>query len=82
MLRFTHVTHTPGEIVGSKNDAVEAGHRKDLIDVSHGVDVPKIVSWETLGNALANPELWLGAILGVAMIAAAVHFRRNRELAD
>ena len=39
MLRFTHVTHTPGEIVGSKNDAVEAGHRKDLIDVSHGVDV-------------------------------------------
>jgi ABC-2 type transport system permease protein len=40
------------------------------------------VDWTTMGNALIDPELWIGVVAGVAMIAAAVHFRRQRELAD
>jgi ABC-2 type transport system permease protein len=52
------------------------------INVQHGRDVAEIMSWGTLGNALANPELWIGAVAGAAMIAGAVYFRRVRELAD
>jgi ABC-2 type transport system permease protein len=36
----------------------------------------------SLGNAyaaLSTPELWIGAIAGIAMIVAAVHFRRKRD---
>ena len=52
------------------------------VNVSHGRDFADIFSFGTLGNALTNPELWLGAAAGAAMITAAVYFRRTRELAD
>jgi ABC-2 type transport system permease protein len=42
----------------------------------------ELVTWSMLGNALGSTELWVGVVAGVAMIAAAVYFRGNRELAD
>jgi hypothetical protein len=52
------------------------------LNISHGRQVTDLLSWETMGNALSNPELWLGALAGAAMIVAAIHLRRHRELAD
>jgi ABC-2 type transport system permease protein len=40
------------------------------------------VDWAAMGNALLDLEMWIGVAAGVAMIAAAIHFRRKRELAD
>lgn len=37
-----------------------------------------LVSFETIGNQLASPDLLIGAVVGIAMIAAAVYFRRSR----
>jgi ABC-2 type transport system permease protein len=62
---------------GTDGNSVEIG-----INLSREAQFSQIYAWETLGNALTNPELWIGAVAGLAMIALAVHFRRNRELAD
>jgi hypothetical protein len=35
-----------------------------------------------IGGALGSADLWIGVVAGAAMIAAAIHFRRTRELAD
>jgi ABC-2 type transport system permease protein len=36
------------------------------------------LSLSTLGNELASPDIWIGAVVGVAMIAAAIYFRQRR----
>jgi hypothetical protein len=41
-----------------------------------------LIDWSVIGGALGSMELWIGVVAGVAMIAAAIHFRRTRELAD
>ena len=40
--------------------------------------VNAMVSFDNMLGVLASSELWIGAVAGVAMIAAAIHFRRSR----
>ena len=41
-----------------------------------------VVSLQSLGMVLTMMKTWLGAAVGIAMIAGAVYFRRYRELTD
>jgi hypothetical protein len=36
------------------------------------------LSLSTLANELASPDIWIGAVVGVTMIAAAIYFRQRR----
>ena len=40
--------------------------------------VDSLLSWNHILGALASPELWIGAVAGVGLIVAAIHFRRQR----
>ncbi len=40
------------------------------------------LSWAAFATTLTSTTLWVGVIVGVAAIVAAIHFRRVRELAD
>jgi ABC-2 type transport system permease protein len=42
----------------------------------------EVIDWNAMGNVLVSPELWIGVVAGAAMIVAAIHYRRTRELAD
>jgi ABC-2 type transport system permease protein len=42
----------------------------------------QLFSPATTWSMLLTPELWIGAVLGAAMIFAAIQLRRRRELAD
>ncbi len=42
----------------------------------------KLMDWQLFAGILASPSMWIGAVAGGAMIAGAIHFRRQRELAD
>jgi ABC-2 type transport system permease protein len=44
--------------------------------------VAQVISPATTWSMLLTPELWIGAIVGAAMIFAAIQLRRRRELAD
>jgi len=46
-----------------------------------GDDGPEL-TWSDLGDTLMDPELWIGALIGVGLIVAAIYYRRKRELAD
>jgi ABC-2 type transport system permease protein len=46
-----------------------------------GNDGPEL-TWRDLGDTLMDPELWIGAVVGVGLIVASIHYRRKRELAD
>jgi ABC-2 type transport system permease protein len=37
-----------------------------------------VLSFDAIGQALTMPSMWIGAAAGVAMIAAAIYFRRSR----
>jgi ABC-2 type transport system permease protein len=55
--------------------------RAEHADVSG--EAPRVLlDWSIIGSALGSVDLWIGVVAGVAMIAAAIHFRRRRELAD
>ena len=41
-----------------------------------------LISWSVMTRVLTSANIWIGAVAGSAMIAAAVWFRRYRELAD
>ena len=41
-----------------------------------------LLDWSMIGSALGSAGLWIGVVAGAAMVAAAIHFRRTRELAD
>jgi len=48
--------------------------------VHHGEWVTQgLLSYEAMGRALVSPEMWIGAAVGVALIAAAIWFRRWRD---
>jgi ABC-2 type transport system permease protein len=49
---------------------------------ANGPGPEMLVDWSVIGSALGSMELWIGVVAGAAMIAAAMHFRRTRELAD
>ncbi len=40
------------------------------------------ISLSSLAEVLSSPNLWIGALVGAAMIAVAVYLRRYREIAD
>lgn len=42
-------------------------------------DLLRMVDLGAAYATLASPQLWVGAIAGIAMIFAAVHFRRKRD---
>jgi ABC-2 type transport system permease protein len=42
-------------------------------------DLLQLVDLSNAYATLATPDLWIGAAAGIAMIAAAVHFRRRRD---
>jgi ABC-2 type transport system permease protein len=44
--------------------------------------VAQVISPATTWSMLLTPELWIGAVVGAAMIFAAIQLRRRRELAD
>jgi ABC-2 type transport system permease protein len=41
-----------------------------------------ILYWHSMASVLGSAQLWIGAAVGMAMLAGAVYWRRNRELAD
>jgi ABC-2 type transport system permease protein len=55
---------------------------ESLIALDNGDQLPSalngLLSLNAVGHLLATPNLLIGAVAGVAMIAAAVYFRRNR----
>jgi ABC-2 type transport system permease protein len=51
---------------------------------SHGVsflqgDQLGAISFASMAHAFALPQMWIGAIVGIALIAAAIWFRRWRD---
>ncbi|MFT3789543.1 MAG: hypothetical protein QM741_00385 [Rudaea sp.] len=50
------------------------------IDISLGKFdlVNAVLTWDRILDALASPDLWIGAAAGAGLIAAAIHFRRRR----
>jgi len=51
----------------------ELRHEGDVHEV-----ISNLISFDAFGRLLASPNLWIGAVAGVAMIVAAIHFRRQR----
>ena len=48
--------------------------------VHHGDMVTQgLLSYESMGRALTSPDMWIGAAVGVALIAASIWFRRWRD---
>jgi ABC-2 type transport system permease protein len=52
--------------------------------LSHGVDFVRgdqlaAISYSSMAHAFTLPQMWIGAIVGVALIAAAIWFRRWRD---
>jgi ABC-2 type transport system permease protein len=52
--------------------------------VAHGVnfidgDQLGAISYGSMGRAFTMPEMWIGAVVGIALIAAAIWFRRWRD---
>jgi ABC-2 type transport system permease protein len=43
---------------------------------------PPVMQWDAIRAMLGSLELWLGAVAGLALLAAATWFRRSREVAD
>lgn len=41
-----------------------------------------LFTFHAMGDVLASPSIWIGATIGVALIAVAVYLRRYREMAD
>ncbi|MCE3002986.1 MAG: hypothetical protein LW860_09855 [Xanthomonadaceae bacterium] len=60
------------------NAFIERAEQADM----NGPGPEMLVDWSVIGGVLASPELWIGVVAGTAMIAASIHFRRRRELAD
>ena len=42
-------------------------------------DIVQLLSAQNAWGAISTPDLWIGAVAGVAMIFGAVHFRRRRD---
>ena len=40
--------------------------------------VNSVLNWNHIFGVLASPDLWIGAVAGLGLIAAAIHFRRLR----
>jgi ABC-2 type transport system permease protein len=59
-------------LTGSGND-VDIGLGMSKMDF-----INTLMSMDKLAGVLMSPKLWIGAVAGAAMIAAAVHFRQRR----
>jgi ABC-2 type transport system permease protein len=44
-----------------------------------GDDVARVVDLSQTWQAFGTADLWIGAVIGVALIAAAIYLRRWRE---
>jgi ABC-2 type transport system permease protein len=60
---------------------VEGGFRYG-INISRNTQAFELLSVQSLVAVLTSLKTWVGAAVGVAMIAGAVHLRRTRELTD
>ena len=61
----------PGSWFPTVSDSIQNVHGPD--DLARNVDL--LVSWQVLGHA----DVWIGAVLGLAMIVAATRLRRWRD---
>lgn len=52
------------------------------LNINQSTQAFELVSMSSLLAVLTSLKTWIGAVAGVAMIAGAVHLRRNRELTD
>jgi ABC-2 type transport system permease protein len=54
----------------------------DLKQMDHDDRLPEaiinVLSFDSFSHLLTSPTLWIGAAAGVAMIAGAIYFRRQR----
>ena len=66
--------------IGLRFANLERGH-VNVGGMRMGDDGPEL-TWSDLGDTLMDPELWIGAVVGVGLIVAAIYYRRKRELAD
>ncbi|PIV36598.1 MAG: hypothetical protein COS34_01235 [Lysobacterales bacterium CG02_land_8_20_14_3_00_62_12] len=48
----------------------------------HGHSPADLISWTSISDLLGGPNLWLGALAGMAMLVGAIYLRRYREIAD
>ena len=51
----------------------------DFADGSVHSTMDALIGFPAMAHALATPQMWIGAFVGVAMIAAAIWFRRWRD---
>lgn len=64
----------PGSWMAVYANAPDIAHLANMDDAHHHVG-----SYGTMYHAFATPEMWIGAIVGIALIAAAIWFRRWRD---
>jgi len=64
-----------GTVPGSWANAATFGH----IDTSGPQAVNQAITLQSMYSVLTTPDLWLGAVAGVAMIVAAIRLRRWRD---
>jgi ABC-2 type transport system permease protein len=76
-------THGVGRILGSLVPGSWVWTRDIESAIQFNDQGPvELLRWDVIGHTLASLELWLGAVVGIAMIAGAVYYRRWREVAD
>ena len=56
-----------------------APNLRDMHPVDQGNLVQSVLGFDSMARALAMPEMWIGAVAGVALIAATIWFRRWRD---
>ncbi len=71
---------TPVSLFWTENgfDKSAIGQVIDGANSVKGGDAVLVLNWNLIFSALSRPEMWIGVVAGVAMLAAAVYFRRRR----
>jgi ABC-2 type transport system permease protein len=69
----------PGSWLGGESSFGALGNGGEVnIVLGNGDVVGALLSPARLLGVLASPDMWIGAVAGIAMIAAAIYFRRKR----
>ena len=71
----------PGAWLPASSAFEENMHNSVTGDIQGPADLMHLMNVSSL-DVLASPDLWIGAVIGVAFIATSIYLRRWRELAD